>query len=140
MRPGGTILDVCFAPDGRWFLQTRKLDETVGDRKRTRRSSEPSGTDPEDQQNEEYGRRSSVGPISTSSSKQLHQNETTSQFNCSQTTSSWWGGVSPKVNKAIKDWTSSSYRLQVSFGGDGQCFMIQGNNGHWDCGYTKVGN
>jgi len=112
-KKSSIIKNVSFAPDGRWFVQIhRDVDDTFVKSDHNTNSSIICIDENDDIVNEE--------------------------FNHSQNTYSWWGGVTQKVNKALTNWTSESHDIQITFGYQGQCFMLQGGNGHWDCGYIKV--
>jgi len=107
-----TIKNVNFAPDGRWFVQVHRDDDDE--------LIDPSFYD-------------SIVDNNMGGDENIEKN-----FSQSQNAYSWWGDVTQKVNNALMNWTLKPHSLKITFGYRGMCFMQQGDNGHWDCGYTKV--
>lgn len=143
----GSISDVAFSPDGRWYVQARFPDDANGLECMSGAASAgaaggvPGGASSvpgRAQRRNSMGsmRSARAGSIGSSGSGIFsHAVNGGKVKGCKKT---WWGGTSEKVSSALEEWSKSNHRLQVSFGDEGQCFLLQGDNGHWDCGYAKV--
>lgn len=117
LQEGLYISQLAFASDDRWFIQCKSAHGGGSSSSRKKSKS----------------RQSTAGleNSSTDSDPSFHHNS-------SSHTESWWGGCCKKANKALESWTKAPHPLQVSFGENGQCFLLQGLNGHWDVGLSKV--
>lgn len=127
-QEGLYVMHVAFAPDNRWFIQTKS--SASGGRRR--------GSDPAKAYNDSNGTSKSSRRHSTHFIQSENGKDDNTSHNSSTHTDSWWGGLSKKANVALEQWTDSPHALQVSFGENGQCFILQGLNGHWDVGVSKV--